>query len=360
MPSTRPRITFDKLGVCNACKYKKKKKKINVKKRKNELENILNKYRSKTTDHDCIVPWSGGKDSSYVAYQLKFKYKMNPLLVTFSPIIPSSVGHHNRNELIKLGFDHIMFKPNEKTSSYLSKRFLIERGNPKVAWDAGVNAVPIKVAMEKKIKLIFYAEHGESHYGGKILSEKSEMLRNLDEILEHQIGDDPINWLDHKITKKDIIPYLMPNKKQLEKNNIQAYYFAYFDDWNVKKNYEFIKNKINFKNHEENRSPGTFTNYDSLDDHIDSIYYHLQYLKFGFGRCWRDASRHIQLNEINKIDAMKLIEKYDDEINNKDLMKTLNFLKLSRIEFFDIVEKHRNNEIWGKKGNKFKLIKEIK
>ena len=73
MPSTRPRITFDKSGVCNACGYKKKIKKINLKKRHEELEIILKKYRSKTKEHDCIVPWSGGKDSSYVAYQLKFK-----------------------------------------------------------------------------------------------------------------------------------------------------------------------------------------------------------------------------------------------------------------------------------------------
>ena len=360
MPSSRPRITFDKFGICNACKYKKKQIKIDYKKREKELEKILKKYRSNNDSYDCIVPWSGGKDSSYVAFQLKFKYKMNPLLVTFSPLVPSSVGHHNRKELIKLGFDHIMFKPNEKISSYLSKRFLIERGNPKVAWDAGINSFPIKIAIEKKIRLIFYAEHGESHYGGKILNKNSEMLRNLDEIFEHQIGDDPINWLDDSVDKKDITPYLMPDKKDLKENKIQAYYFAYFDNWNVKRNYEFIKNKINFKCHEENRSPGTFTNYDSLDDHIDSIYYHFQYIKFGFGRCWRDASRHIQLNQLEKNNAIKLINDYDHEINNKDLAKTLDYLKMSRIEFFDIIEKHRNNEIWRKSGNKYELINNLK
>ena len=48
-------------------------------------------------------------------------------------------------------------------------------------------------------------------------------------------------------------------------------YFAYFDDWDVKRNYDFIKNKIDFKGHDNGRSPGTFTNYDSLDDHIDSF-----------------------------------------------------------------------------------------
>ena len=73
MPSSRPRIIFDK-KICNACKYKNSRKKIDYKKRDTELVKILNKFRSKKDDYDCIVPWSGGKDSSYIAYQLKFKY----------------------------------------------------------------------------------------------------------------------------------------------------------------------------------------------------------------------------------------------------------------------------------------------
>lgn len=359
MPSSRPRLVF-KNNICNACKYKDTRKKVNFKKREEELNKILKKYRSKSGNHDCIVPWSGGKDSSYIAYQLKYKFGMNPLLVTFSPLIPSTVGIHNRNQLVKLGFDHIILNPNKKVSSYLSKRFLIERGNPKVAWDAGINAFPIKVALEKNIKLIFYAEHGESHYGGKVLDKNSEMIRNIDEIYEHQIGDDPINWMDDNVSNKDLMPYLIPNRKILKKCKIMPLYFAYFDDWDVKRNYEFVKSKIDFKGHINGRSPGTFTNYDSLDDHIDSIYYHFQYLKFGFGRCWRDAARHIQLKKLAKKDAVKLIDKYDNELNEKDLTEVLNFLGISRIEFFEIVDSHRNEEIWKKKGNKIELINKLK
>ena len=358
MPSTRPRISLNSSNICNACVYKYKNEKINYKKRADELKKIFDKNKSRGAKYDCIVPWSGGKDSSYIAYQLKFKYGANPLLVTFSPLIPSEVGKNNRNEMIKLGFDHIMFRPNEKVSSYLSKRFLIERGHPKVAWDAGINTVPIKVALEKNIKLIFYAEHGESHYGGKILNKDSEKIRDVNEIFEHQIGDDPNNWLDDVVNENDIIPYLLPDKKELKKNKIKAYYFAYFDKWDVNRNFEFIKNKINFECHENNRSPGTFTNYDSLDDHIDSIYYHFQYIKFGFGRCWRDASRHMQLNKLERDKAIKLINEYDHELDGKDLTKTLDYLKMSRLEFFDIIEKHRNIEIWKKSGNRYKLINE--
>ena len=174
---------FSKSNICNACSYKKNNERINYQKRESELRKILKENKSKNSKYDCIVPWSGGKDSSYVAYQLKFKYGANPLLVTFSPLIPSKIGEHNRNELIKLGFDHILIRPNQKVSSYLSKRFLVERGNPKAAWDAGINSAPLKTAIEKNINLIFYAEHGESHYGGKILKKNSDKIRDLNEDL---------------------------------------------------------------------------------------------------------------------------------------------------------------------------------
>lgn len=356
MPSTRPRINILNDGFCNACRYKKKNEQINFNTRENELRKILKNNKPKNSKYDCIVAWSGGKDSSYVAYQLKFKYGANPLLVTFSPLIPSKIGENNRKELIKLGFDHVMINPNQKISSYLSKRFFIERGNPKVAWDAGINSAPLKTAIEKNIKLIFYAEHGESHYGGKVLKKNSDKIRDLNEVYENQIGDDPKNWTDSFVKEKDIAPYIMPDFKKLKQKKIQALYFAYFDNWNVKKNFEFIKEKINFQCHPNGRSPGTFTYYDSLDDHIDSIYYHLQLIKFGFGRCWRDASRHIQLGQLKVKDAIQLIEKYDDEINDYDLSETINFLKISRIEFFEILEKHRNNNLWKKDGNKYSLI----
>ena len=217
MPSSRPRIIFNKNGICNACRYKKNIEKINFKKRELELKNILKKNKPHGSKYDCIVPWSGGKDSSYIAYQLKFKFGANPLLVTFSPLIPSETGVQNRVEMIKLGFDHLIITPNAKISSYLSKRFLKERGNPKVAWDAGINSVPIKIALEKKIKLIFYAEHGESHYGGKILKKDSDKLRDMNEIFEHQIGDDPKNWVDNIVSEKDIIPYCLPRNKNSKK-----------------------------------------------------------------------------------------------------------------------------------------------
>lgn len=354
MPSSRPRITFDENNICNACNYQNQKKKINWNERRLEFEELCNQYRSKDGKHDCIVPWSGGKDSSSIAYKLKYEFNMKPLLTTFSPLIPTKIGKKNRDLLIKKGFDNLLFKPNDKISKHLSKRFFIERGNPKVHWDAGINAFPVRVGLEKNIKLIFYAEHGESEYGGNILSDESDKIRNLEEVLENQIGDHPSNWEDEKISSNDLTPYIYPDEKELKNNQIKAYYFSYFFKWDVFENYKFVKNKYGFLEN-ETRISGTFQNYDSMDDMIDPLYYYMQYIKFGFGRALRDSSRLIQNKHLLRDEAIKLVKKYDGEYPEENLNEVLKFLNCSLIEFNEIIDKHRNKEIWSQKGNKFQL-----
>src|SRR3989338_667787 len=165
MPNTRPRVVFDREGVCNACRHAEDKwNTVNWEERKKEFLELIAPYRFKAGEWDCIVPWSGGKDSSAIAYKLKFEFGMNPLLVTFSPQLPNEVGNHNREALIQKGFDHLFFRPNQRVHSHLARRFFIERGNHKVAWDAGVNAIPVQTAVKLNIPLVFYAEHGESEY----------------------------------------------------------------------------------------------------------------------------------------------------------------------------------------------------
>ncbi|MDO8435682.1 MAG: hypothetical protein Q7S89_03330, partial [bacterium] len=128
--NTRPRIVFDDQGVCNACRTAEKKwEHIDWDARRQEFLDLLDRYRSKHGEWDCVVPWSGGKDSSAVAHKLKYEFGMNPLLVTFSPQLPTDVGNHNREALIQLGFDHLFLRPNQKVHRRLARRFFIERGN---------------------------------------------------------------------------------------------------------------------------------------------------------------------------------------------------------------------------------------
>lgn len=354
MPDTRPRIVFDDEGICNACRNATVREDIDWDAREKEFLALVEQHRA-DGPYDCIVPWSGGKDSSAIAYRLKFDYGLNPLLVTFSPLIPSAAGVHNREEMLKLGFDHLMVRPNQFVGRRLARRFFVERGNPKIAWDAGVNAVPVQAAVNHNIPLIFYAEHGESEYGGRVLSEDSLKIRDLTEVLEHQIGDHPSNWEDDVIEERDLAPYIYPDMADVERVGVRAMYYAYFFPWDVYANYDLIRSKIDFQTAPGDRTDGTFTNFDSLDDEIDDVYYHMQYVKFGFGRATRDASRQIYRGRMTRDEALDMVRKYDDEFPETYIESVLDYLDMDRTRFTETVDLHRNNEIWNFEGNKWRL-----
>ena len=353
--SARPRVVFDENGVCNACHTADLKRTIDWAARRRELEELVAPHRGRDGRYDCIVPWSGGKDSSSIAWRLKFKLGLNPLLVTFSPLIPNEVGAHNREQMIQAGFDNLMVRPNQKVSRHLARRFFTERGNPKVHWDAAVNAVPIQVAVNYNVPLVFYAEHGESEYGGRLLSDEHRKIRDFTEVIEHQIGDDPLNWVDDVVEPGDLCPYLYPSLDAVQSLGVKALYFAYFFRWSMFENYEYIKDKIDFRLAPQGRTDGTFTNFDSLDDKIDDVYYYMQYIKFGFGRATRDASRLIHNNHMTREEAVLLAKKYDGEFPGTHYKDVLDYLSMSSDEFAQIVDLHRNREIWRMAGNEWQL-----
>ncbi|WP_440938016.1 N-acetyl sugar amidotransferase [Candidatus Pelagibacter sp.] len=366
MPDSRPRIVFNNEGVCNACLYSEEKKKIDWEDRKREFLKLINEIaeftKQKNSKYSCIVPWSGGKDSTSIALKLKLEYDLNPLLVTFSPLIENEIGVHNRNELSKMGFDSVMIKPNLKISRKLARRFFIERGNPKVAWDAGVNSAPLTVALNYQIPYVFYAEHGESEYGGLVLDDESQKKRNIREVIEHQIGDFPQNWVSNEIRENDLAPYIYPDENELKKTNITAYYFSYFFKWSMLENFHYVEKtmKKKFKTHPNKRTQGTFTDFDSLDDKIDCLYYYMQYVKFGFGRATRDACRMLQNDQMTRQKAIELAREYDNEFPEENFKEVLEFLEMNEDEFELIVNQHRNNEIWKTSiDNKWKLINSI-
>jgi len=356
MPNTRPRIGFDEAGVCNACRHAEDKwKGVDWTARAAEFNKMLDQYRSKDGSWDCVVPWSGGKDSSAIAYKLKFEFGMNPLMVTFSPQLPTEVGNHNREALIQQGLDHLFFRPNQKVHRRLARRFFIERGNHKVAWDAGINTIPVKAAVNNRIHLVFYAEHGESEYGGKVLNEESKKMRDFTEVVEHQIGDDPRNWVDGDITVKELNPYIYPDVQEVKSVGVKALYFAYFFKWSSYENYLYVKEKFDFRTCPDGRTEGTFTDFDSLDDKSDNLYYYMQFIKFGFGRAVRDASRMIQNKQLTREDGLKFALKYDHEFPARYFKDMLDYLMLDEKEFYGIVDKHRNPEIWKKEGSNWVL-----
>jgi hypothetical protein len=253
----------------------------------------------------------------------------------------------------EIGFDQIMVSPNKKVSSQLSRKFFIERGDPKIHWNAGINSAPIQIARALDIPFVFFAEHGESEYGGKVIDEESQKKRNVDEILENQIGDDPTNWISQEISAADIFPYDIALKG--DEKDPEVLYFSYFFPWDIYQNFQYVSDYFEFQTNLRGRTYGTFTNFDSLDDVMDDLYYYMQFIKFGFGRCLRDCARQIQRGHLNIKQAMEYISMYDGEYPADSIDQCLYFLKMTEIEFESIVYSHRREDIWVKKGLEWSL-----
>lgn len=355
MPSSRPRIAFDAEGVCNACRHAERKDDVDWEARKAEFLTLCDAHRSRDGSWDCVVPWSGGKDSSSIALKLKREFGMNPLLVTFSPMLETEVGAHNREALLRLGFDNLYFRPDQRVMRHLARRFFIERGNPKVCWDAGVNALPVRVAVEKNIPLVFYAEHGESEYGGRVLSPEHQKRRDFTEVLEHQIGDDPRNWEDGETTARDLNPYVYPKLEDVSRVGVSAYYFGYFFRWSMAENYDYVRTRYDFRTAPGGRTEGALTGFDSLDDKMDGLYYYMQYVKFGFGRAVREACRLIQTGRMTREEAVARALPLDGEFPARHHAEVLDYLNMDQETFERTTDMHRNAEIWRREGDAWKL-----
>ena len=165
-------------------------------------------------------------------------------------------------------------------------------------------------------------------------------------MIEHQIGDDPRNWVDETVQAADLNPYVYPPAQAVAGAGVRAMYFGYFFRWSMLENYRFISAKIPFSTHPAGRTPGTFTEFDSVDDKADNLYYYLQYIKFGFGRAVRDACRMIQNGQMSRDEALDLVRKYDGEFPEEHLEDMLDYLAMTREEFDGIIDRHRNPELW--------------
>ncbi len=366
-PSTRPRLTFDKNGVCDACQYSFKKHNIiNWAERDKLLKKLCNKYRSKNGEHDVLVPTSGGKDSCFVAYKLKYEYKMNPLCVSWAPAIYTQIGWDNMKKFAKL-FDTIIYIPNRVIHSKLTRIAFEEFGDPFQPWHYGQQGYPLKVAIKYKIPFIMYGENQDAEYGGgKQKQQKAE--ETLKERYENQRfrvkkGVDTLfniglrKGIFNKETKnkKNLLDdYRLPSLKEVQKNKLKIYFYSFFNKWIPQQNYYFAQDKMQFKIG-SSRSQGTFTSYTSLDDKLDELYYYMQYIKFGFGRCTSEASIDIRDDYISRKEGISLVKLYDGEFPDQDFKEILDYMGIKKKNFFRIVDKFRSKKVWKKVKNNWKL-----
>lgn len=360
MSNQRPRITFDEHGVCSACNYSKKKASVNWEEREEKLRALLDKYRSKKGYYDVIVPCSGGKDSSYVAHQLKYVYNMHPLTVNFPPNIYTNIGWQNLQNFIRAGFDNITGTPNREIYRIMSRLAFEHLGDNFQPFVYGVKALPIRIAVNYRVPLVMYAENGEVEYGGAADNEDSAMHNLSADLVKHYFsGMPPEAFEKYNIGKTDLLPYTLPALEEIEKVGVQCHFFGYYKKWVPQENFYYAQKHTGFQVNSDGRSEGTYSKYASLDDKTDGFHYYLSYIKFGIGRATSDAAHEIRDGHITREEGVGLVRRYDGEFPKKYFREFLEYNDLTEERFWEIVDSFRSPHLWQKENGEWKLKKVI-
>lgn len=353
----RPRIGFDENGVCSACRFADKKKTgIDWAEREQQLVKLLDQYRSKTGAHDVIVPSSGGKDSAFVAHQLKYKYGMNPLTVTWSPHVYTDIGWKNFQNFIHVGgFDNVLGTPNGKVHRVMTRLAFEHLGDPFQPFIYGQRAFPMRMAVQYKIPLVMYGEDGEVEYGGDPKAEGRTSLNRTEDILKYAFsGIGPMAWTKYGVKPEDLTMYMPPSDDECRSLGMDVRFFGYHKKWIPQEMYYYSVENTGFTANPE-RSEGTYSKYASLDDRLDGFHYYLAFIKFGIGRATSDAAHEIRDGHIDREEGVALVRRYDGEFPKKHYQEFLEYTGLTDERFREVIDSFRTPHLWEKDGSEWRL-----
>lgn len=348
MPSTKPDLFFDADGICDACRSSERKLVIDWGKRKKEFERLTLTYRSKDKqNYDCIIPVSGGKDSTYQTYLIKKVYGLNPLCVCFEPTYQTELGRHNLQNLNNLGVDLIYFKKNPQ----VYKKMVIEGfrrvGDNEWPNHVGIFTVPVRVAVNYQVPLIIWGENSQMEYGGPRTAADREILdrRWLEEfggLLGNRVED---MLTIEGISKEDLLAYTYPRDEELKRVGVRGIFLGYYFQWDARKQVRIIlQHGFNVKT--DGPVEGTYTNYENLDEATVSVHDYLKFLKYGFGRATDHACLDIRNGRISRDKGLTLVRKYDGKYPHYGVQKFIEYSGLRKDEVDAVFDRFTNTLIF--------------
>jgi N-acetyl sugar amidotransferase len=333
--SKKSTIHFDADGICDACRVAEQKQQIDWIKRELDLAEICDRHRSKTGKYDCLVPGSGGKDSFYQAHVLKYKYGMHPLTVTWAPHVYTDWGWKNHQSWIGAGFDNILVTPNARVHRLLTRLAVQNLFHPFQAFMLGQKFLGPRLAMRYDIPLVFYGEN-EAEYGNPI-ADTSSAMRSPDYFISNEpdrvhLGGVSVHDLRNRYGLNDgDLDLYMPMMAEPSRD-LCVRYLGYYLKWRPQDAYYYAVEHGGFQASPE-RTPGTYTKFNSIDDKIDDLHYYTTYVKFGIGRATYDACADIRNGEITRDEGVALVKRFDGEYPLRFSDEMMRYLSIPEKEF---------------------------
>lgn len=357
MPETRPNIRFDTDGICMPCKNHDRKATINWDSRWKELEKLAEEYRGSNGDYyDCIITASGGKDSHFQTHIFKEKLGMNPLIVSVDNFSWTETGRMNWDNLrSEFGIDAHMISLNPKVCKNLFRKAFFKLGSPTWYFDLAIYAYPLQMAIKLEIPLIVYGENTNYERGGAINEDNPSALQQINNDVVKPVPWE--EWLDDKLSFKDVQPCIYPTKEKIEKAKLNPIFLSYFVPWSSHKNYLFAKSR-GFKDLEDTGEwirEGFINQYDQIDTIGYVTHTWLKFIKFGHWFSTDYASLYIREGLMTREEAVRFIIDEEYKLDKKMLNDFLEFTEISEKEFWETVDKFVNREIVEKRNGIWRL-----
>ena len=350
MPHTKPDLILDDDGVCNACRSYELRKEVDWTARHKELVEVVARYRHLDgSNWDCIVPVSGGKDSTYQVVRM-LQLGLNPLCVTSTTCDESALGRLNIKNLQTLGVDHVQFSPNPLVRAKLNRIGLTQVGD--ISWPehVGIFTIPVRAAVQYNVPLIVWGENSQNEYGGPASASENNVLnrRWLEEfggLLGMRVSD--LIGMDG-IEARHLIAYTYPTDEELARVGVTGLFLGHYLPWDGLSN-TLIAQANGFISYDK-VVEGSMVNYENLDNHQTGIHDYFKFLKFGFGRTTDLACLHIRRGRLSRQDGLDAVRRLDGKFPwnylGKSLEGILEPLGMPVDEFIRVCDQFTNKKIF--------------
>lgn len=345
-PETKPDLFFNNEGVCTACQAAVEKDVVvDWAAKEKEFVEIINTYKKKDneTGYDCLIPVSGGKDSTYQCYVAK-KYGLNPLAVCFETTYVTELGRWNIDNISRMGIDLIHFKKNYEVYRKMVIESFIRVGDEMWPNHIGIFTIPVMVAVKFNIPLILWGENSQREYGGPLEASRSPILnrRWLEEfggLLGNRIQD----MIGVRgISTKELTPYFYPSDEEIERVGVRGLFLGQFFFWDARKQLDIIIRETGFKVKEDGPIEGTYTNYENLDERLVGLHDYLKFVKYGFGRATDHACIDIRNKRLTRNEAKELVKKYDGKYPHYAVKSFMEYSGMTKEEIDAVIDSFTN------------------
>lgn len=337
MPESNEGIQFDEMGICQACQSAEHKIRINWVEREKELRGILDKYKALNNDYDCIIPISGGKDSTFQLHVLTKVYGMRALAVTFSHTWFTETGKYNlQNCLEKFDVDHIMFSPSRSLVNKLARQSLYKIGDACWHCHSGVGAFPLQIAVKYQIPLLIWGE-SIAETSGRATYRNPVRKFDRDYFTKVSAKRYPEEMVSKDITLREVSPFRLPSVEDIERLGVVGIHLGDFIFWDDERQMEFVRDTYDWR---EDKVEGTYKGYKSVECKMAGVHDYTKFLKRGFGRATDHASADVRAGLLTREEAFELAKKHDTE-RPPALDFYLGLTGFTEEEFFAVMTEHR-------------------